>query len=97
MNGWIVRVQPTDAKRLNNKYISLGEKFKAIKVSFQKAEGSFFGMAMKLPYYFVFKSITNSEANLFLSDPKAETLSKAWNSPGVQSNHAGIPVAQGVH
>jgi glucose-6-phosphate 1-dehydrogenase len=87
MNDWIIRVKPTDSKKLNSKYHNLGEKFKALKVSFQKAEGSFIGMAVKFPYYFIFKSIMESEANLFLSDPKAETLSKAWNAPGVRSNN----------
>jgi hypothetical protein len=96
MNDWITRVQPTDSKKLNSKYHSLGEKFKALKISFQKAEGSLIGVATKFPYYLIFKSITDSEANLFLSDPKAETLSKVWNSP-VRSANLVLPPPERVH
>ena len=83
MNKWITKFIPKNSESMHYNYTKLGEKYKIMNVSFEKAKGSMVRMALNFPYYFIFRNIMHTEANLFLSNPKCDTLFKVWNSSGV--------------
>lgn len=72
-----------DIRDLQSKYVSLGWKFKTLKVAFDKSQGNLFKLALNLPYYLIFNSKLEAGANAFDADPKQHILSLAWNSAGV--------------
>lgn len=78
----ITKVSFNNLASLHKKYMSLGWKFKTLKMSYHKAEGDFLGMVMNFPYYMVFNNQLEVAANEFLCNPNEEILSKAWNTPG---------------
>lgn len=82
---WIKPMKAGDLDTITRKYQSLGLKIKTMKVSFNQAHGSFYGMCLRFPYLFLCGNKMESLANEFFCSPTENILSNTWNAIEVTS------------
>ena len=75
------RVCIGEKNKVHKKYLSLGWKFKTLKVSFAQSDKSLFKALLNFPYYFVFNNRLETRSNQFFANPDQPVLSEVWNAP----------------
>ena len=87
ISKWIIYEGGMNQKTVDWKYSALGSNFKALKVSYSKANGSFWKMCLHFPYFSLLQHKLEKEANIFYNNPIEAVLYEAWNMTGVSNSY----------